>query len=45
MKMGDGGLRPACNVQFATECEGQAIVGMDAPARSSRAQGEIAINP
>lgn len=23
MKMGDGGFRPAFNVQFATECEGQ----------------------
>ena len=29
MKMGDGGFRPAFNVQFATECEGQVIVGMD----------------
>ena len=29
MKMGDGGFRPAYNVQFATECEGQVIVGMD----------------
>ena len=29
MKMGDGGFRPAFNVQFATECEGQIIVGMD----------------
>lgn len=28
MKMGDGGFRPAFNVQFATECEGQVIVGM-----------------
>ena len=29
MKMGDGGFRPAYNVQFATECEGQVILGMD----------------
>jgi transposase len=29
MKMGDGGFRPAFNVQFATECQGQVIVGMD----------------
>jgi transposase len=29
MKMGDGGFRPAFNVQFATTCEGQVIVGRD----------------
>jgi hypothetical protein len=29
MKMGDGGFRPAYNVQFATTCEAQVIVGMD----------------
>jgi transposase len=29
MKMGDGGFRPAVNVQFATTCEDQVIVGMD----------------
>lgn len=29
MKMGDGGFRAAFNVQFATECESQVIVGMD----------------
>lgn len=29
MKMGDGGFRPAFNVQFATDCAGQVIVGMD----------------
>jgi transposase len=29
MKMGDGGFRPAYNVQFATDCTGQVIVGMD----------------
>ena len=29
MKMGDGGFRPAYNVQFATTCEEQLIVGMD----------------
>ena len=28
MKMADGGFRPAYNVQFATDCEGQVIVGM-----------------
>ena len=28
MKMGDGGFRPAFNVQFATTCEDQVIVGM-----------------
>lgn len=28
MKMGDGGFRPAYNVQFATTCEEQVIVGM-----------------
>ena len=30
MKMGDGGFRPAYNVQFATDCASQVIVGMDA---------------
>ncbi len=29
MKMGDGGFRPAFNVQFATMCQDQVIVGMD----------------
>lgn len=29
MKMGDGGFRPAYNVQFATTCAEQVIVGMD----------------
>jgi transposase len=29
MKMGDGGFRPAYNVQFATDCAGQVIVGLD----------------
>lgn len=29
MKMGDGGFRPAYNVQFATTCEEQVIVGME----------------
>jgi len=28
MKMGDGGFRPAFNVQFATTCEEQVIVGV-----------------
>ena len=30
MKMGDGGFRPAFNVQFATTCGEQVIVGMGA---------------
>ena len=29
MKMADGGYRPAYNVQFATTCRGQVIVGVD----------------
>ncbi len=29
MKMGDGGFRPAVNVQFAATCKEQVIVGMD----------------
>ena len=29
MKMGDGGFRPAFNVQFATTCKDQVIVAMD----------------
>ena len=29
MKMGDGGSRPAYNVQLATDCASQVIVGMD----------------
>lgn len=29
MKMGDGGLRPAYNVQLATTCAEQVIIGMD----------------
>ncbi|MCA0244254.1 MAG: transposase, partial [Proteobacteria bacterium] len=29
MKMGDGGFRPAFNVQMATTCEDQVIVGVD----------------
>ena len=29
MKMGDGGFRPAVNVQFATTCQDQVIVGME----------------
>jgi len=29
MKMGDGGFRPAYNVQFATTCDSHVIVGMD----------------
>ena len=29
MKMGDGGFRPAYNVQFATDCASQVIVGVE----------------
>lgn len=29
MKMADGGFRPAFNVQFASDCEAQVIVGVD----------------
>lgn len=29
MKMGDGGFRPAYNVQFATDCDSQVIIGVD----------------
>jgi transposase len=29
MKMADGGFRPAYNLQYATECASQAIVGVD----------------
>lgn len=29
MKMGDGGFRPAYNVQFSSDCEAQVIVGVD----------------
>jgi hypothetical protein len=28
MKMGDGGFRPAFNVQLATTCQDQVIVGV-----------------
>jgi len=29
MKMADGGYRPAYNVQFATDCDSQVVVGVD----------------
>jgi transposase len=29
MKMADGGFRPAYNVQYATTCEGQVVVGVE----------------
>ena len=29
MKMGDGGFRPAFNVQFAVDTESRAVVGVD----------------
>ena len=39
MKMGDGGLRPGVNVQFAATCKEQVIVGMEVVnAGSDRAQ-------
>jgi transposase len=37
MKMGDGGFRPAYNVQFATATEGRAIVGVQVTNRGSDA--------
>jgi hypothetical protein len=37
MKMGDGGFRPAYNLQFATDCISQVIVGVDAVALGLRA--------
>jgi transposase len=30
MKMADGGYRPAYNIEYATACQGQVIVGVDA---------------
>jgi len=35
MKMGDGGFRPAVNVQLATDVESRAIVGVDVSDRGS----------
>src|SRR6185369_3314891 len=29
MKMADGGFRPAYNIEYATACQGQVIVGVD----------------
>ena len=29
MKMADGGFRPAYNVEYATTCDGQVVVGVD----------------
>jgi transposase len=40
MKMGDGGFRPAANVQFATDTGAQIISGVDVTARGSD-QGEM----
>lgn len=40
MKMGDGGFRPAYNVQFATDTESQVVVGVDVTDRGSD-QGEM----
>ena len=37
MDMGDGGFRPAFNVEFATTCEEQLIVGMDVVTAGSAA--------
>ena len=41
MKMGDGGFRPAFNVQFATDTETQVIVGVDV-INSGGDQGKLA---
>ena len=41
MKMGDGGFRPALNVQFATDTETQLIVGVDVVGTGSD-QGQLA---
>lgn len=35
MKMGDGGFRPAYDIEYATTCHGQAIVGVDVAAAGS----------
>ena len=40
MKMGDGGFRPAHNVQFATTTEGQVITGVDV-SNSGSDQGQM----
>lgn len=41
MKMADGGFRPAYNVQLATDCHGQVIVGM-AVVNTGSDMGELA---
>ena len=41
MKMGDGGFRPAANVELATDTASQIITGMDVTGRGSD-QGELA---
>jgi len=41
MKMGDGGFRPAYNVQFATDTESQVITGVDVT-NSGGDQGQMA---
>ena len=41
MKMGDGGFRPAANVQFATDTASQVITGVEVTNRGSD-QGEMA---
>lgn len=41
MKMGDGGFRPAVNVQFATDTDSQVITGVEVTNRGSD-QGEMA---
>lgn len=41
MKMGDGGFRPAANVQFATDTASQVIAGVEVTNRGSD-QGEMA---
>ena len=41
MKMGDGGFRPAYNVEFATDTQSQVIVGVDVTSAGSD-QGQMA---
>jgi transposase len=40
MKMADGGFRPAYNVQYATTCVGQAVVGVEV-VTAGRDQGQM----
>ena len=40
MKMADGGFRPAYNVEYATACDGQVVVGVDVVTEGSD-QGQM----